>query len=204
MSFNYYKISRHGSDEHKFMSKWTSIVDFVEIYGHIEISNYLKLENSFIKFLKMFYDFFTQPFKSYGYTSLAFNIIISEDLDSNRDSLLYYGMTDTAKRLNKLSKLNLNSIAEDDVSFLFKCWVRGLCSLYFFDIVTNSSLKPMEDDFYFSLILQEDIELNEIFSYVDGVHVYVDFDHYTSNESYIPPINIGEKIKINTPKESVP
>ena len=113
-------------------------------------------------------------------------------------------MTDTTKRLSKLSKLNLNSIAEDDVSFLFKCWVRGLCSLYFFDIVTSSSLKPMEDDFYFSLILQEDIELNEIFSYVDGVHVYVDFDHYTSNESYIPPINIGEKMKINTPKESVP
>ena len=204
MSFNYYKISRHDSDEHKFTSKWTSIVDFVEIYGHIEISNYLKLENSFISFLKMFYDFFTQPFKGYGYTSLAFNIIISEDLESNRDPLLYYGMTDTAKRLNKLSKLNLNSIAEDDVSFLFKCSVRGLCSLYFFDIVTSSSLKPMEDDFYFSLILQEDIELNEIFSYVDGVHVYVDFDHYTSNESYIPPINIGEKIKINTPKESVP
>ncbi len=56
MSFNYYKISRYGSDEHKFISKWTNIVDYVEIYGHIEISNYLKLENSFIKFLKMFYD----------------------------------------------------------------------------------------------------------------------------------------------------
>ena len=66
MSFNYYKISRHDCDEHKFTSKWTSIVDFVEIYGHIEISNYLKLENSFIKFLKMFYDFLRSLLRAMG------------------------------------------------------------------------------------------------------------------------------------------
>lgn len=199
MSFKYYKISRFRSQEDTYKSKWLNISDFIKNNQVVEFNKFLETEKSFIKFLKMFYTYFSQGKEEFGFSRVAYQIILSEELVDDKNALIYYGFNDedVKDKLQYLSRFNLNYFNDDDIDFIFKCWVRGLCELYLFDIATNSSLKPMEDSFYFSLVLNEDIEVAEIFSFVEGVYVYVDFDQYTSNEDYQIPSNYGERINLN-------
>lgn len=175
MGFSFYGISRFEDSQAISEAKWTNIVDFIEKFGIEKISDYLSVENNFIDFLRMFYtDSSTIPQEKYGLSLLGFCINVDNITDV--DESCFYGLEQVEKQLYRLAKLNINYISEDDLTFLLRCWVRELCSIYFFEVGTGSFLRSSDESFTFTMMLHEDIEVSDIFKPVDNVYIHEALD----------------------------
>ena len=175
MSFNFYAVSRFKDSEAIFDAKWTNIANFIENIGIENINDYLTVENDFIDFLRMFYtDSSTIPQEKYGLSLLGFCINV-HDLKIFSEKH-FYGLKDVKTRLYALAKLNISYISENDLTFLLRCWVRDLCSIYFFDVSTGSLLRSSDESFTFTMILREDVEISDIFEPVDNIYIHEALD----------------------------
>ena len=88
----------------------------------------------------------------------------------------FHGLDDVETRLYRLAKLNINYIPEDDLIFLLRCWVRDLCSIYFFEVGTGSFLRSSDESFTFTMMLHENIEVSDIFEPIDNVYIHKALD----------------------------
>lgn len=175
MSFNYYQISRFKNSDALNGRQWTNISNFIEKFEIKDIDRYLAVENDFIDFLRMFYiDLSTRPQEEYGMSFLGFNMEL-DDLEGI-ESEFFYGLNNVEERLQKLVKLNVNYISEDDLNFLLTCWVRRLCSLWLFETGTGSYLKASDEDFTFSLMLHDNWKLSDIFRPEENVYFHKSLD----------------------------
>lgn len=177
---NFYKISKL---QHKHT--WNTIYDTKKN----TMDEYLMLENDFIFTIKEFFDYFCTKSKiDYGCSMLAYNIIV-HDCD-----LFYDGIHSDYDRLQELSYKNISYLNSSDVIFLLRCYIRNLCSLYLYDISSNSFLHPMDGDFYFYLGLHDNYDLTKIFSYRENVCFSVDDNHYSSWSANKKLKNLGDRI----------
>ena len=175
MSFNFYAISRFKDSEAIFDAKWTNIANFIENVGIENINDYLTVENDFIDFLRMFYtDSSTIPQEKYGLSLLGFCINVHDSKFFSEKC--FHGLDDVETRLYRLAKLNINYIPEDDLIFLLRCWVRDLCSIYFFEVGTGSFLRSSDESFTFTMMLHENIEVSDIFEPIDNVYIHKALD----------------------------
>lgn len=175
MSFNFYTISRFKDSEAIFETKWTNIANFIDNIGVENINDYLTIENDFIDFLRMFYtDSSIVPQEKYGISLLGFCINVYDLKILNIK--YFYGLQNVETRLHALAKLNINYLNEDDLTFLLRCWVRDLCSIYFFEVGTGSFLRSSDESFTFMMMLHENIEVSDIFEPVDNVYIHESLD----------------------------
>lgn len=175
MGFNFYGISRFEDSQAIAEAKWTNIVDFIEKFGIEKINDYLSVENNFIDFLRMFYiNSSTIPQEKYGLSLLGFCINVDNINDVNEN--YFYGLEEVKKNLYELAKININYISEGDLTFLLRCWVRELCSIYFFEVGTGSFLRSSDESFTFTMMLHQDIEVSDIFEPVDNVYIHEALD----------------------------
>ncbi|OBX83767.1 hypothetical protein [Faucicola atlantae] len=191
MNFNFYNISPF-SDEFDFHNK----VNFdakmaLESNNPSLLKQYLEIENSLINFLKMFFNEFSKKsIDDLGFSCLAFNIVLEKN--ENVSEKYLYGLGDAKSKLEKLSRLNMNFLSEEDINFLFQAWIRGFCLLYLFDITTGSFLRK-SDDMNFLLALHQNYEISEIFKSVQGVYITVEMDTISHDKVEIP-LRYGEQV----------
>ncbi len=177
MSFNYYQISRFKDNDALNDRQWTNISNFIGKFGIEDINSYLAVESDFIEFLRLFYiELSPKPMKDYSLSFLGFGMHVFSLKDVKNE--FFYGLDNVEERLQKLVKLNINYISTEELDFILTCWIRGLCSLWLFEIGTGSYLRASDEDFTFSLMLHENWELSHIFGPVNNVYFHKDIDPY--------------------------
>lgn len=171
--FNFYNISRFENG-YNFQNKpWNDILDCLKYNNKNIICEYQFIEGQFVEFLKMFIDYFSTNNDESTHIDLGFHLIIA-DLDNIQAEYLY-GLESPIERLFDLRNLNLSGMNDDDLLFLIKAWMRGLCYLYFFDILTGSFIRK-SDDFNFLLMLHSNYDIRDIFQSKEGVFISVEMD----------------------------
>lgn len=177
MSFNYYQISRFKDDDALNDRQWTNISNFIGKFGLKDINSYLTVENDFIAFLRMFYiELSPQPMKEYDLSFLGFGMHVDSLKDVKNE--FFYGLDNVEERLQELVKLNINYISTEELDFILTCWIRGLCSLWLFDIGTGSYLRASDEDFTFSMMLHGNWAISDIFIPRNNVYFYKHIDPY--------------------------
>ena len=155
-------MTRFENDDALNSRTWDDIADFIENHGVKNIEEYLKVENDTIKVLKYFYKSLNKYYHEDGVSRCAFQINLSCN-----NSLNYipehYGLSDVNTRLNDLSKKNMITLSDSDITFLFRCWIRRLCYIYLYDINTSTNIRWVDESFVFLLELHEDMSLSEAF-----------------------------------------
>ncbi|AKG15999.2 MULTISPECIES: hypothetical protein [Moraxella] len=179
--FNFYNISRFKPDYNFSGKVWNDISDVIKCKNDDILSHYLWLEKQHVKFINMFINYFSVDRLGYA--------IFLEDL-KKISSDYFFDMEEPIERINNLSRYNLKILNTNDLNFLLKSWVRGLCYLHFFDTLTGSFIRKT-DDFNFLLMLHKNYNIDEIFKPTKGVFVSVDMD-IISYDAVLMPKNYGE------------
>ncbi|PNP97483.1 hypothetical protein [Moraxella sp. RCAD0137] len=179
--FNFYNISRFEPDYNFSDKVWNDISDVTKCKNGDMLSHYLWLEKQYVKFINMFIDYFSID-------RLAYAISLEDSEKISNDC--FFDLKEPIERINNLSRYNLKILNKYDLDFLLKCWVRGLCYLYFFDTLTGSFIRKT-DDFNFLLMLHKNYNIDEIFKPTKGVFVSVDMDVISYDEVLLPK-NYGE------------
>lgn len=175
MSFNYYQISRFKDSDALNDRQWTNISSFIEKFGAENIDDYLSVENDFVEFLRMFYiDQSSRPIAEYGFSFLGFGMDVYSL--KNFETEYFYGLSNVENRLRDLVKLNINYICIDDLNFILTCWLRGLCSLWLFEVGNGSYIKASDEDFTLSIMLHTNWQLTDIFIPENNVYFHKSID----------------------------
>lgn len=128
---------------------------------------------------------------NYNFSDKLWNDISDVIKFKNDDMLSHYlWLEKPIEKINNLSRYNLKILHKDDLNFLLKSWVRGLCYLHFFDTLTGSFIRKT-DDFNFLLMLHKNYNIDEIFKPTKGVFVSIDMDVISYNDVLLPK-NYGE------------
>lgn len=143
-----------------------------------DIPAYLAIEDNYVAFLKTFFDFCqSQAKKKFGHASLAWNFYTSEAMIDSYPQL-HFGLNDIKNRLADIEKRNINTLNDEDLTFVFRCWMREFCNLTLVDITSGSRFFGVED-LTFIIALNENLTLQEIFSPNPNIYFLPNIDDDT-------------------------
>lgn len=190
MVYRYYQVSRFKDNVAYQQRQWNNIREFMT--HNDAIDGYLNIEDSFVAFLFDFFNYHSRR-KKEGYTNLylSANLMVNSQID-NLDKRFFLGLSEVKERLYHLHQQNILYCSDEELDFLFRCWIRGLCTLFLFRQDPYHHLLSTNHDFVFSLVIHQNSELNEIFKPDDNLFFHVSKDPDLSVKTQDFAIDFGE------------